>query len=655
MEKSKMSFLSVLKSVFMVLLCAVIISVPVLDSYRAYAISETVIAVGCLVGMMAACGLIQGSVSGTTFNLATDPYLRQAASNFCLDVADGAKHLYRTSLGQLKRFKAYCMDKLGLSHDVPTTAAPQTQPVTEPDIFQFNFTEYPASRISYASDGKSVNGVSYDASFLDEHVIWTTGNTSKSIDSREDPYYSSFEEGFYFTGATTRSGIEVRSNFIWTLGDLRYSLSSSGSTYGSTVRWKVFEPLYFINQGTGNRELLLCAVMTGMTGTSNSTNFVFASTPILDVSLNANATNWYEGSSRPPLKAMFGSFNPTVYKIYSQTARNYREYSYGVYDGHAVEATTYHETTTEPSIVPLSNNVHYDPDYDLTQKLSAADDNTAINIPLTPGAKTLGEAIESGTPVSQLTSGQKRQIRDITTEVHKNVSVGGQVTTSEAVTDGSGAVVTPAVNTLTDAVPINAYLDANVTETGEYQGLISRIADSVQSVLDTVKSIPQTITETGQSIVDSIDYQINPNSPQFPDSFSSFFTSVISSSFPSISLFREAFDRFTAQDSPLVLEYDVVLGDHTYHFSADFSWFEAHRARFRSGVGVLFWLLAWLGVIRGFMSIFHVGLGKVGGIAMGNTGAGGSSGATSLDVGGSSGSIPVDSVEYGIWKREGRL
>ncbi|MBR5619829.1 MAG: hypothetical protein IKW76_08835, partial [Clostridia bacterium] len=163
-----------------------------------------------------------------------------------------------------------------------------------------------------------------------------------------------------------------------------------------------------------------------------------------------------------------------------------------------------------------------------------------------------------------------------------------------------------------------------------------------------------TITESAQYVVDSVDYQINPNSPQFDTSFMTFFTSAIGSAFPSIDLFRQAFNRFTAQDSPLVLEYDIVLGNHQYHFSVDFSWFEAHRARFRSGVGVMFWLLAWLGVIRGFMSIFHVSLGKVGGIAIGNTGAGGSTGASSLDVGGS-GSVPADNVEYGIWKRQGRL
>lgn len=433
-----------------------------------------------------------------------------------------------------------------------------------------------------------------------------------------------------------------------------YSLTTDGNDYYHHVNFKVFEPLYFINQGTGNRELLLCAVMTG-SASSPATKFVYASTPVLDTALNVNASTWYDGNSQPPLRAMFGSFNPAVYKTYSQTARNYREYSYQVWSGNAVEATTYYETTTEPNMVSASNDVHYDEDYDLTKKLSGADDNTAVNFTLTKGAKTLGEAIDSGKTVSDLTSGQKRQIRDITSEIHKDVTIGGQVSTQEQVTDGTGAVVTPAVITLTGDIPVNDYIDANVTENGEYKGIISRIADTIQSLLDSVKSIPQTISDTGQNIVDTIDYQINPNSPQFPDPFMSFFTGAISSAFPSVSLFQQAFNRFTASDSPLVLEYDIVLGSRQYHFSVDFSWFEAHRARFRSGVGVMFWLLAWLGVIRGFMSIFHVGLGKVGGIAIGNTGAGGSSGATSLDIGGSSGSIPVDSVEYGIWKRQGRL
>lgn len=654
MNNVKKNTIQVLKSVFMVLLCAVIVAVPVLDSYRAYAVSETVIAVGCLLGIMACCGIIQGSVSGTTYNLATDMYLRQAASSFCTDVADGAKHLYRTTVGQLKRFKAYCMDKLGLSHDVPTTAAQQTQPVTEPNLFQFNFAEYPADKISYGSDGQSVTGIAYDASFLNDHVIWASGGNAASIDSREDSYYSSMREGFYFTGSVTRTSAQSKLNYHWTIGDLRYQLVTDGNDYYHNVQFKVFEPLYFINQGTGNRELLLCASMTGSASSPNS-KFIYCTTPVLDVSLNAAATNWYEGSSRPPLIAMFGSFNPAVYKTYSQTARNYREYSYQVWSGNAVEATTHYETTTEPNIISLSNNIHYDADYDLTKKLSEADDNTPINFPLTTGAQTLGEAIDSGTAVSQLTSGQKKQIRDIASEVYKGVSIGGQVSSSEAVTDGTGAVITPAVNTLTDAVPINEYIDSNVTDTGQYQGIFTRIADLVQSVLDTVKSIPQTISDTGQTIVDSIDYAINPNSPQFPDSFMLFFTSAISSRFPSVGLFRQAFDRFTAQDSPLVLEYDIVLGSRQYHFSVDFSWFETHRARFRAGVGVMFWLLAWLGVIRGFLSIFHISLGKVGaGIVIGNTGAGGSSGASSLDVGGS-GSVPVDSVEYGIWKRQGRL
>ena len=646
------TILPVVKSVFLVLLCALIVAVPVLDAYRAYAISETVVAVGCLVGIMAACGIIQGSVNGTTYNIATDPYLRQAARNFCTDVSDGAKHIYRTTVGQLKRFKAYVMDKLGLSHDLPTTAQP-SQTVTVPNLYQFDFAEYPAEKITYAANGLSVSSIAYDAAFLSDHVIWGTDGTAKSIDSREDSYYSSMQEGFYFTGSVTRASSQSHLNFFWTLGDLRYNLICDGNDYYHNVGFKVYEPLYFTNQGTGNRELLLCAYMSG-SASSSATRFFYTFIPVLDVALNAKATEWYSGDSQPPLRAMFGSFNPAVYKTYSQTARNYSEYSYQVWTGNAVAATTQYETTTEPNLIPPSNNFHYDPDYDLTKKLSEVDDNTPVNFPLTNGAKTLAEAIDSGKTVTDLTSGQRRQIRDIASDVHKSITVGGQVTAQEAVTDGTGAVVTPAVTTLTGDVPINDYLDANVTDTGEYQGIISRIADTVQSLLDTVKSIPDTITESAQYVVDTVDYQINPNSPQFDTSFMTFFTSAIGSAFPSIDLFRQAFNRFTAQDSPLVLEYDIVLGDHPYHFSVDFSWFEAHRARFRSGVGVMFWLLAWLGVIRGFMSIFHVSLGKVGGIAIGNTGAGGSTGASSLDVGGS-GSVPADNIEYGIWKRQGRL
>ncbi len=655
MDYSKKSFLSVIKSVFMVFLCAVIISMPILDAYRAHAISETVAIVGGIIACAVAVGVIQGAVNGATYNLTTDAGIRQKFALLADSVVEGGKKKYRMSLAALQIFKCYLMDRLGLAREGTTSAASQTQPTIDPNVFHFDFAEYPASNITYNSDGTAISSIAYDASFLSDHIIWETANTAQSIDSREDSYYSSLDSSIYFTGSTTRSGSQVSSNAYWTMGDLRYKLSASGSTYNSTVRWKVFEPLYFINQATGNRELLLCAVMLNRTGTSNPTSFTFASTPVLDVALNTAATDWYYGLSRPPLVAEFGNFNPSVNKTYSTTAQNYREYSYQVYSGVASEPTTSYEPVSEADITSLSNDFHYDPDYDVTKKLSSHDvNNTYINIEIPPTAQKVAEDIEAETDFSSYTTGQQAQYRDLPAVVHKTITVGGTVTRTEAVTGSNGEVVTPEIKTVTDSVPLNQVIDVNVTDNGQYQGVLERIFGKIQSLLDTLKSIPYVIYETAQYIVDSIDYQINPNSPQFPDSFMTFFTSAISSAFPSISLFRQAFDRFTAADSPLVLEYDIVLGNHQYHFSVDFSWFEAHRARFRSGVGVMFWLLAWLGVIRGFMSIFHVSLGKVGGIAIGNTGAGGSSGASSLDVGGS-GSLPVDSVEYGIWKRQGRL
>ena len=247
MSASKKSFFSVLKSVFMVLLCAVIISVPVLDSYRAYAISETVAIVGGIVCICAALGIVQGSVGGTTQNLVTDPYIRQKVANFGETVIDGAKVNFRWTIGQLKRFKAYVSDRLGLAHNVPTTVPSTTEAVSAPDVFQFNFEEYPASNIVYASDGVTVNKINYDASFMDSHILWGSGNTASSVDSQTDSYYSSLDESCYFTASTRRESWQVYSSIIWTLpGDLRYTLSVNGSTYGTSVKFKCFEPLYFV-------------------------------------------------------------------------------------------------------------------------------------------------------------------------------------------------------------------------------------------------------------------------------------------------------------------------------------------------------------------------------------------------------------------------
>ena len=646
MENSKKSFISGVKSVFIVLLCAVLISMPIIDTYRAHAIAGVDDAALCSVGIAICSGLLIGASIELASALVTDPYIQQKTYEFGEMVVDGSKNAFRMTVGALKRAKAYLFDRLNIKHDIPTSAPTTPEPVTPPNIFEFNTVEYPASKITYGNDGKTVTGIAYDASFLTDHVLWETGQQSTSIDSRNDSYFSSLQEGFYFTGTSTISGFEYNSNIIWTLGDLRYSMSTTGNNYSHTVAWHVYEPLYFVNQGTGNRELLLCAAMTG--SALGGTKFLYATNPSLDTALNAAASTWYDGNTTPPLRAYFGSFSPSVYKTYSQTALNYREYSYEVWNGNAVEPTTIYEPTSEPSI----SGGRYDADYDITQKVK--DDNTYVNIPITPEIQTVAEAVAAGTAYNDLTPEQKRSLRELSKSVYGTTTVGGTTTTTEAVTDNTGAVVTPAVTTVTGSIPLNDYIDSTVTETGQYQGILSRIAGTLQSTLDTVKSIPQTITETGQGIIDAVDYQINPNSPQFPDPFISFFTGAIGSAFPSVSLFQQAFNRFTAADSPLVLEYDIVLGSRQYHFSVDFSWFEAHRARFRSGVGVMFWLLAWLGVIRGFLSIFHIGLGKVGaGIAIGNTGAGGSSGASSLDVG--SGSVPIDSTEYAIWKREGRL
>ena len=617
----------------MVLLCAVIISVPVLDVYRVYAVSETAIAIGTTVAVAVALGVVQGGTSAIIQTIGSDAGIRQRLATVGVACVEGGKRKFRMSLLAASLFKAYIMDRLGLKHDVPTTAAPVTQPVTEPNIFQFNTVEYPAEMISYGSDGNTVSGISYDSTFLADHILWETGNTAQSIDSREDSYFSALQEGFYFTGTTTRSGYQVSSNVIWSLGDLRYKLSTSGSTYGSTVSWKVFEPLYFINQGTGNRELLLCAVMTGSTD-GTSTKFQYASTPILDIALNSNATDWFSGT-QPPLRASFGRLNPVVNKTYSQTACNYREYSYEVWTGNAVEATTTYETTTEPNLVNATNDGGYDSDYDITEKLKGADPNsTYVNVEVTKTAQAVGEAIESGTDLNTLTKGQKAQIRDLSKDVQRSITVNGTTSTTEAVTDGTGAVVTPAVTSLSGDVPLNDFLDANVTETGEYQGLISRIADGVQSLLNTVKSIPQTISNTGQFIVDSIDYQINPNSPQFDDPFMTFFINTISNRFPAADDFRTEFNSFSASDSPLVLDYDVMIGSRTFHFSADFSWFENYRSRFRSGVGVLFWLLAWFAVLRGFLGVFHIELNHAGGLESIFHGYGAAGGASHHDSGG---------------------
>ena len=646
MSITKKSFLSFIKSFFIVCFCIVLVSMPILDAYRAYAIAGVDDAALCSIGIAVGTGLLIGASMTLASQICTDPYIQQKTAEFGQTVTDGSKKIFRTTVGWLKQAKAYMCDRLGIKHDVPTTVATTAEPVTAPNLFEFNTVEYPSNKITYGSDGKTVTAISYDASFLDDHVIWGAGGNAASIDSREDSYYSSMQEGFYFTGSVTRTSAQSKLNYYWTIGDLRYQLVTDGNDYYHNVQFKVFEPLYFTNQGTGNRELLLCAVMTG-SATSPATKFIYATTPVLDTSLNVNASTWYDGNSQPPLRAMFGSLNPAVYKTYSQTARNYREYSYQVWNGSAIEATTTYETTTQPPI----GGGKYDADYDITQKVK--DDNTYVNISITPEIETVAEAVAAGTDYNDLTAEQKRAFRDLSKSVYNAVTVGGTTTITEEVTDGTGAVVTPAVTTVTGTIPLTDYLDSSVTDTGEYQGIISRIASTTRSILDTVKSIPQTISDTGQGIIDAVDYQFNPNSPQFDQPFMPFVLNTVSDKFPAASDFQSSFSSLSAADSPLVLDYDVVIGSRTYHFSADFSWFEAHRARFRSGVGVLFWLLAWLAVLRSFLSVFHIGLGKVAGIDSGHKGAGGSSGATSLDFGG--GSVPVDSVEYGIWKSQGRL
>ena len=149
MSISKKSFLSVLKSVFMVLLCAVIISVPVLDVYRVSAVSETAIAIGATVAVAVALGVVQGGTSAIIQTIGSDAGIRQRLAAVGEACVQGGKRKYRMTLAAASVFKAYLMDRLGLKHDVPTTAAPVTQPVTEPNLFQFNTVEYPSQRIIY--------------------------------------------------------------------------------------------------------------------------------------------------------------------------------------------------------------------------------------------------------------------------------------------------------------------------------------------------------------------------------------------------------------------------------------------------------------------------------------------------------------------------
>ena len=632
MSITKKSFFSFIKSFFIVCICVVILSMPIIDAHRAYAIAGIDDAVLCSVGVALAGGLLVGASMTLASKICTDPYIQQKTAEFGQTVTDGSKKIFRTTVGKLKQAKAYLFNRLDIKHDVPTPVPTTSEPVTPPNIFDFNTVEYPSDNITYKNDGITVSNIAFDASFLSEHVLWETGQQSLSVDSRTDPFYSSLQEGYYFTASSTISGhhnSEYCSNVFWVVGDLQYGLSHLGNNYYGTVAWHVYEPLYFVNQGTGKFELLLSASMTGIA--NQGPKFFYVTTPIRDMALNASASNWYEGA-QPPLKAFFGMLNPSIYKTYSQTALNYREYSYELWSGNAVEATTTYEPTTLPPI----GGGKYDSDYDITQIVK--DDNAYVNIPITPEIETVIEAVVAGTDYSDFTVEQKRSLRDLSKSVYNSVTVGGDLTTTEEVTDSTGAVITPAVTTVTGAIPLTDYFDSSVTDTGEYQGIFSRIATTTRSILDTAKSIPQTISGAVQGIIDAVEYQFNPNSPHFYEPFMPFVFNTFSEKFPIASDFQSSFSSLASMNSPLVLDYDIIIGDRTFHFSANFSWFEPHRSRFRAGVGVLFWLLAWLAVLRSFLSVFQIGLGKVAGIDAGHKGAGGSSGASSLDIGGSASS-----------------